>query len=195
MIKVVTILQGTMSAFMAGVMIGAFMLGKLADRWEIVVFLIFFHFLHSSFQTPPRIGRKHTITITVLGITVFNTLSGVTGSFNIYVGAKFATGFFCAGNILSMFVLSNELVGGSKRALVGTTMQVLSLEGLLTVAISPLLPGLFCSWNCSLCSGWVHDTGLAIPDPNHLLDWPSLYLISLASSRVPTLAVGSRQAK
>ena len=28
-----------------------------------------------------------------------------------------------------MFVLSNELVGGSKRALVGTTMQVLSLEG------------------------------------------------------------------
>ena len=122
MIKVVAILQGTMSAFMAGVMIGAFMLGKLADRCS---FPEFFLLLHSSFQTLPRIGRKHTITITVLGITVFNTLSGITGSFNVYVGAKFATGFFCAGNILSMFVLSNELVGGSKRALVGTTMQVI----------------------------------------------------------------------
>jgi len=89
------------------------MLGKLADR----------------------IGRKHTITITVLGITVFNTLSGVTGSFNIYVGAKFATGFFCAGNILSMFVLSNELVGGSKRALVGTTMQASFALGIVLFAL------------------------------------------------------------
>ena len=71
-----------------------------------------------------RIGRKHTITFTVIGIFIFNTLSGITDSFNIYVGAKFATGFFCAGNILSMFVLGNELVGGTKRALVGTTMQV-----------------------------------------------------------------------
>ena len=76
----------------------------------------------------PRIGRKQTITITVVGITIFNTLSGITNSFNVYVGAKFATGFFCAGNILSMFVLGNELVGGSKRALVGTTMQVVFLQ-------------------------------------------------------------------
>ena len=83
-----------------------------------------------SNSVSPRIGRKHTITITVLGIIIFNTLSGLTGSFNIYVGAKFATGFFCAGNILAMFVLSNELVGGSKRALVGTTMQVTFLERL-----------------------------------------------------------------
>ena len=63
----------------------------------------------------------------MIGIFIFNTLSGLTGSFNVYVGAKFATGFFCAGNILSMFVLGNELVGGSKRALVGTTMQVIFL--------------------------------------------------------------------
>lgn len=90
--------------------------------------------MHTSFDTSSsfigiwqpllRIGRKHTITFTVIGIFIFNTLSGLTDSFNIYVGAKFATGFFCAGNILSMFVLGNELVGGTKRALVGTTMQV-----------------------------------------------------------------------
>ena len=84
-----------------------------------LVFSSTFQLLHV-----PRIGRKHTITITVLGITICNTVSGLTNSFDVYVGAKFLTGFFCAGNILSMFVLSNELVGGSKRALVGTTMQV-----------------------------------------------------------------------
>jgi len=105
--------KGTMSAFMAGVMIGAFILGKLADR----------------------IGRKHTITITVLGITICNTVSGLTNSFNVYVGAKFLTGFFCAGNILSMFVLSNELVGGSKRALVGTTMQASFALGIVLFAL------------------------------------------------------------
>lgn len=105
--------KGTMSAFMAGVMIGAFILGKLADR----------------------IGRKHTITFTVIGIFIFNTLSGLTDSFNIYVGAKFATGFFCAGNILSMFVLGNELVGGTKRALVGTTMQASFALGIVLFAL------------------------------------------------------------
>ena len=109
-----------MSAFMAGVMVGAFLLGKLADR-------LYFLLRNPSPECPSllRIGRKHTITLTVVGITIFNTLSGLTGSFHVYVGAKFLTGFFCAGNILSMFVLSNELVGGSMRAVVGTTMQVL----------------------------------------------------------------------
>jgi len=105
--------KGTMSAFMAGVMVGAFLLGKLADR----------------------IGRKHTITLTVVGITIFNTLSGLTGSFHVYVGAKFMTGFFCAGNILSMFVLSNELVGGSMRAVVGTTMQASFALGIILFAL------------------------------------------------------------
>ena len=133
-------MQGTMSAFMAGVMVGAFILGKLADRWELLVIMLTSISLHThilqfklqfNWQYPPhRIGRKHTITLTVVGIFIFNTLSGLTGSFNVYVGAKFATGFFCAGNILAMFVLSNELVGGSKRALVGTTMQVSFLERL-----------------------------------------------------------------
>ena len=111
-----------MSAFMAGVMVGAFLLGKLADR----LYFLLRNPSHLSAPSLLRIGRKHTITLTVVGITIFNTLSGLTGSFHVYVGAKFMTGFFCAGNILSMFVLSNELVGGSMRAVVGTTMQVLS---------------------------------------------------------------------
>jgi len=93
--------KGTMSAFMAGVMLGAFVLGKLADS----------------------IGRKNSLTITVVGIIFFNTFSAITSSFQLYVVAKFCVGFFCAGNILAMFVLGNELVGPSKRGIFGLTLQ------------------------------------------------------------------------
>jgi len=93
--------KGTMSAFMAGVMLGAFVLGKLADS----------------------IGRKNSLTITIVGIIFFNTFSAFTTSFHLYVIAKFSVGFFCAGNILAMFVLGNELVGSSKRGIFGLTLQ------------------------------------------------------------------------
>jgi len=93
--------KGTMSAFMSGVMLGAFVLGKLADS----------------------IGRKNSLTITVVGIIFFNTISAFTTSFQVYVIAKFCVGFFCAGNILAMFVLGNELVGSSKRGIFGLTLQ------------------------------------------------------------------------
>ena len=63
--------------------LGAFVLGKLADS----------------------IGRKNSMTITVVGIVFFNTFSAITTSFQMYVVAKFCVGFFCAGNILAMFVL------------------------------------------------------------------------------------------
>ena len=59
------------------------MLGKLADS----------------------IGRKNSMTITVAGIVFFNFFSAITTSFKLYVAAKFCVGFFCAGNILAMFVL------------------------------------------------------------------------------------------
>ena len=94
------------------------MLGKLADS----------------------IGRKNSLTITIVGIIFFNTVSAFTTSFQVYVIAKFCVGFFCAGNILAMFVLGkctntrpginlrtdvagNELVGSSKRGIFGLTLQ------------------------------------------------------------------------
>ena len=140
-----------MSAFMAGVMVGAFLLGKLADR-------LFFLLNNPSPECPSllRIGRKHTITLTVVGITIFNTLSGLTGSFHVYVGAKFMTGFFCAGNILSMFVLSNELVGGSMRAVVGTTMQV--LFGNVLKLLTSYLSGRY----QNICYGGIESTLLKV---------------------------------
>lgn len=141
--------KATMSAFMAGVMVGAFVLGRLADM----------------------VGRRATITTTVIGIGLFNTLSGLTASFTIYVAAKFLVGFFCAGNILAMFVLGNELVGASKRGIVGVTMQAAFAAGIvlfalvgwwiqhwrqLTLAISlPCLPALLLHWALPESPRWL----------------------------------------
>jgi MFS family permease len=105
--------KGTMSAFMAGVMLGAFVLGKLADS----------------------IGRKNSLTITVVGIIFFNTFSAITSSFQLYVVAKFCVGFFCAGNILAMFVLGNELVGPSKRGIFGLTLQSSFAVGIVILSL------------------------------------------------------------
>ena len=93
--------KATMSAFMAGVMMGAFVLGKFADLY----------------------GRKVCLSSTTLGVLVFNTLSALVPSYSLYLLAKFSVGFFQAGFILASFVLSNELVGPSKRGLVGMVFQ------------------------------------------------------------------------
>ena len=54
------------------------------------------------------IGRKSSLMITVFGIVFFNFLSAVVPSYNLYVVSKFCVGFFCAGNILSIFVLGKK---------------------------------------------------------------------------------------
>ena len=91
----------TMSAFMTGVMIGAFVLGKFADNY----------------------GRKTCMTVTTLGIIVFNTVSAVVPNYKLYLLTKLVVGFFQAGFILASFVLVNELVGASKRTLIGVVFQ------------------------------------------------------------------------
>ena len=106
--------KATMSAFMAGVMVGAFVLGKFADQY----------------------GRKVCLSSTTLGVLVFNTLSGLVPSYKLYLLTKFSVGFFQAGFILASFVLSNELVGPSKRGLVSMIFQ--SSFSLFIVVLSAL---------------------------------------------------------
>ena len=104
----------TMSAFMTGVMIGAFVLGKFADNY----------------------GRKTCMTVTTIGIIVFNTVSAVVPNYKLYLLTKLVVGFFQAGFILASFVLVNELVGASKRTLVGVAFQ--SFFAFFIVVISAL---------------------------------------------------------
>ena len=91
------------------------------------------------------------MTITVVGIVFFNTFSAITTSFQMYVVAKFCVGFFCAGNILAMFVLGNciegkiiftkfyfsgnELVGPSKRGIFGVTLQAAFAVGIVVLSM------------------------------------------------------------
>ena len=80
--------DGTMSAFMAGVLLGSFVLGKLADS----------------------LGRKNILTGSTAGLIFFNSFSAISATYLMYVVAKFCVGFFCAGTIISSLVLGKCLL-------------------------------------------------------------------------------------
>ena len=74
--------------------------------------------------------------VTTLGIIVFNTVSAVAPNYKLYLLTKFVVGIFQAGFILASFVLVSELVGASKRTLIGMMFQ--SFFAFFIVVISAL---------------------------------------------------------
>lgn len=66
---------------------------------------------------------------------VLNGVAGCLTSFKVYLFFKFATGFFKSGYILAVFVLMNELIGPSKRGMMGTIMQSVFAFGIVFFAI------------------------------------------------------------
>ncbi|XP_023328824.1 solute carrier family 22 member 3 [Eurytemora carolleeae] len=74
------------------------------------------------------------MTLTTFGLLIFNTVSAFSRTYSIYMISKFCVGFFEAGSILSIFVLANELVGPSKRGLIGVTLQSFFAIGIVIVA-------------------------------------------------------------
>ncbi len=54
----------------------------------------------------------------------------------MYAALKFVEGFFCAGLNVSSWVLMNELVGSSKRALVGNLYQASMAVGIVLYAVT-----------------------------------------------------------
>jgi len=79
----------TMSAFMAGVMLGALACGALADA----------------------VGRKKTLLAALLGMICTTGAASATSSYTVYIVLRFADGFCASGYILASFVLLNELIG------------------------------------------------------------------------------------
>ena len=75
--------KATMSTLMFGFLLGAFLLGTLADR----------------------IGRKHNLVLTLAGMMFSNLISGLTSFYSVYLLSRFLVGFFVAGHVLSVVVL------------------------------------------------------------------------------------------
>jgi len=132
--------KATMSALMTGFLVGALLLGNLADR----------------------IGRKANLVLTLIGMLFFNLLSGCTSAYSVYLFSRFCVGFFVSGNILSIVVLMSEIVGPSYRGIYGLAVMgsfpigIMSLSYLashlpswriLTVCVTLLgVPCLMCHW-------------------------------------------------
>eukprot|EP00092_Neocalanus_flemingeri_P011334 GFUD01012213.1.p1 GENE.GFUD01012213.1~~GFUD01012213.1.p1 ORF type:complete len:487 (-),score=98.48 GFUD01012213.1:68-1528(-) len=93
--------KATMSALMLGFLLGALILGSLADR----------------------IGRKSNLMMTLVGLLFVNLISALTSSYSIYLVSRFMIGFFVSGNVLSIVVLISELVGPSYRGSYGLAIM------------------------------------------------------------------------
>lgn len=102
-----------MSLFMAGVMVGAIVLGSLADK----------------------IGRRKTLSLTFTTLIIANLAGAYATNYITYVTMRFLCGFCQSGVILASFVLMNEMIGSSKRALVGVTTQGFFALGIVLLSL------------------------------------------------------------
>lgn len=102
-----------MSLQMAGVMVGSIILGSLADR----------------------IGRRRTLSLAFTTLILVNLAGAYAPNFITYVIMRFMCGFCQSGVILASFVLMNEIVGSSKRALVGVITQSFFAFGIMILSL------------------------------------------------------------
>ncbi|XP_067937070.1 uncharacterized protein [Watersipora subatra] len=93
-----TKIQSTQAFFMAGVMVGSFFMGSLGDKY----------------------GRLRVLLSSYILSCITGFFSSLAPSWIIYVVIRSLTGFFLSGVLLVGFVLTSELVGPSKRGVIGT---------------------------------------------------------------------------
>ena len=105
--------KSTMSALMLGFLLGALLLGSLADK----------------------IGRKSNILFTLIGMIFFSLVSSISKHFFVYIMSRFLVGFFVAGNILSIIVLTSEIVGPFYRGIYGIIVLGSGAIGLLCLSL------------------------------------------------------------
>jgi len=105
--------KATMSSLMLGFLLGALVLGDLADR----------------------IGRKRNLVLTMVGVILANLVSASTADYSVYLFSRFLVGFFISGNILSVVVLTSELVGPAYRGIYGLAVMGSFPVGLILLSV------------------------------------------------------------
>lgn len=86
------------AVFMAGVMFGAFVFGYISDKF----------------------GRRRTLPFTAIGVSAITFFGAFAPSLALHATCRFFAGMTTAAVALVTFVLMTELIGPSKRALLGT---------------------------------------------------------------------------
>ncbi|KAK7078545.1 hypothetical protein SK128_015727 [Halocaridina rubra] len=119
------------SIWMGGVMMGALMLGGVADV----------------------VGRLKTLMVSLIGTIAFEGFSSFAPTFFIMLGLRFFGGVCCALVILSSFVLSQELVGTNYRSVCGIMIAAFFAVG---IGIFSVLAASVSDWRtlsfiCSVC--------------------------------------------
>ncbi|XP_018018816.1 solute carrier family 22 member 15-like [Hyalella azteca] len=109
------------SMWMGGVLAGALLLAGLPDIY----------------------GRFNTLILALIGTTALTGLSSFVQLYTVYVMLRFLGGMLFAIVILASFVFSQEIVGGSKRSLVGM-LQTLAFA--LGIALLPLVASFTSDW-------------------------------------------------
>ena len=106
--------KATMSVLMLGFLLGALVLGRVADR----------------------LGRKSTLMIVLWGLITCNYISSSTDTFNVYMMSRFLVGFFVSGQAVILSVLVSELVGPSYRGVFGMAILLSYPLGIIALAVT-----------------------------------------------------------
>ena len=113
------------SGFFLGLMIGAWLLGGLADSY----------------------GRRRIVLVTLLGCIISGLGYSLASEFLVFSGFRILFGFSKQGLVLSLYSLLVEVVGRSKRNYVNILNQVFFTVGL---CLLPLLAYVMTNWR-TLC--------------------------------------------
>lgn len=109
------------SVFMSGVMSGAFVFGYISDRF----------------------GRRRTLLFSSVAMSAFSFFGGFAPSLALHAACRFLAGMTTASMALVSFVMMTELVGPSRRALMGTLFPLVFAFG---IAMHALLAYLIPNW-------------------------------------------------